>query len=291
MSRGRSLLFVHGTFSTAHGGFMQLPKDALQALSEHYEGRVFAFNHPSLSEDPQSNARTFLAMMRSAGATLDVDIICHSRGGLVSRALAERTNGSDATVSDFRVGTIVFVAAPNAGTLLAQPDHMMSMVDRYTTALNLIPNGPVQEFLEAFITCVKVIAHAVMRALDGLGSMNPVGKYLEIVNTPGESATRYFAIASNFEPNTPETAALRTLVKNMVADAVLDRVFKDAPNDLIVPTEGVYTAGGPHFPLTEDKRFIFPSERGIWHSAYFEQPETIAHLRQWLTEPAQPTVA
>lgn len=80
MSRGRSLLFVHGTFSTAHGGFMQLPKDALQALSEHYEGRVFAFNHPSLSEDPQSNARTFLAMMRAAGATLDVDIICHSRG-------------------------------------------------------------------------------------------------------------------------------------------------------------------------------------------------------------------
>lgn len=55
--------------------------------------------------------------------------------------------------------------------------------------------------------------------------------------------------------------------------------------------ERFQTAGGPNFPLTEDKRFIFPSERGIWHSAYFEQPETIAHLKQWLTEPEQRPVA
>jgi len=295
MAQGRSLLFVHGTFSTAHGGFMQLPKDALQVLSDQYEGRVFAFNHPSLSEDPQSNARTFLEMMNAAGATADVDIICHSRGGLVSRALAERANSSDASQSEasgtFKVGAIVFVATPNAGTLLAQPDHMMSMIDRYTTALNLIPAGPVQEFLEAFITCVKVIAHAVMRALDGLGAMNPVGTYLESVNRPGTCATRYFAIASNFEPNTPATAPLTTLVKGRIADAVLDRVFKHEPNDLIVPTAGVYTAGGPLFPLDEERRFVFPSERGIWHSAFFEQPETVAHLKQWLTEPATQPVA
>ncbi|HYW52032.1 MAG TPA: hypothetical protein VE861_15565 [Gemmatimonadaceae bacterium] len=285
MAGGRSLMFVHGTFSTAHGGFMQLPKETLATLSEHYGGRVFAFNHPSLSEDPQSNARKFLELMRAAGVTLDVDIVCHSRGGLVSRALAERAMTSATDADEFRVGAIVFVGTPNAGTLLAHPDHMMSMIDRYTTAFNILPTGPVEEILEAIVTTVKIIAHATMKALDGLMSMNPAGDYLETINKPGDSPTRYYAIAANFEPNTPTTAPLRTVIKHKVGDAVVDRIFKDAHNDLVVPTDGVFTAGGPTFPLGTEACLVFPAERSIWHSAYFEQPETTDRLRQWLTQP------
>lgn len=285
MAGGRSLLFVHGTFSTAHGGFMNIPKTTLEMLSAHYGGRVFAFNHPSLSEDPPSNAKKFFELMKASGKTLDCDIICHSRGGLVSRALVERSTASGVSEDDFRVGAVVFVGTPNAGTLLAQPDHMMSMIDRYTTALNIMPTGPVTEILEAIICTVKVVAHATMEALDGLMSMNPDGDYLKLVNRPGNTATRYYAIAANFEPNTPETAALKTIIKHKVGDTVVDRIFKDAHNDLVVPTDGVFTAGGPTFPLAETSRLIFPAERAIWHSAYFEQPETTERLRQWLTQP------
>ena len=282
MAEGPALLFVHGTFSTAHGGFMQLPKSVMQELSDKYGGRVFAYNHFSLSDDPQTNATKFFALMRAAGATLNVDIICHSRGGLVSRALAERAVGSDVTDAEFRVGSVVFVGTPNAGTLLAQPDHMMSMIDRYTTALNVLPTGPVEEILEAIVTTVKIVAHAAMKALDGLMSMNPVGDYLKGVNVAGDNGTKYFAICANFEPNTPETAPLRTVIKQKIGDALVDRIFKDAPNDLVVPTAGVFTATGPHFPLDETSRLVFPSDRAIWHSAYFEQPETADRLRQWL---------
>ncbi|MES3032579.1 MAG: hypothetical protein V4813_01130 [Gemmatimonadota bacterium] len=285
MAGGRSLLFIHGTFSTAHGGFMNIPKSTLEMLSAHYGGRVFAFNHPSLSEDPPSNAKKFFEMMKASGKTLDCDIICHSRGGLVSRALVERSTASGVSEDDFRVGAVVFVGTPNAGTLLAQPDHMMSMIDRYTTALNIIPTGPVTEILEAIICTVKVLAHATMKALDGLMSMNPTGDYLKLVNRPGNTATRYYAIAANFEPNTPETAALKTIVKHKIGDAMVDRIFKDAHNDLVVPTDGVFTADGPTFPLAETSRLVFPAERAIWHSAYFEQPETTDRLKQWLTQP------
>jgi pimeloyl-ACP methyl ester carboxylesterase len=282
MSEGRSLLFVHGTFSTAHGGFMQLPKDVLQELSDKYGGRVFAFNHPSLSETPKANAKKFFEMMRAAGAKLDVDIICHSRGGLVSRALTERAADSGVSDAEFRVGSVVFVGTPNAGTMLAQPDHMMSMIDRYTTALNVLPAGPVTEVLEAIVTTVKVVAHATMTALDGLMSMNPDGDYLAGVNVAGDNGTKYYAICANFEPNTPATAPLKTIIKEKIGDAIVDRVFKDAPNDLVVPTNGVFTTTGPHFPLGETARLVFPAERAIWHSAYFEQPETAERLRQWL---------
>lgn len=285
MASGRALMFVHGTFSTAHGGFCQLPKDVLQELTDSYGGRVFAFNHFSLSDDPHTNATKFFEVMRAAGVKLDVDIICHSRGGLVARALSERAGFSDVTDDEFKVGSIVFVGTPNAGTALAQPDHMMSMIDRYTTALNILPTGPVEEVLEALVTTVKVVAHATMTALDGLMSMNPDGAYLLRVNRPGEIKTRYFAIASNFEPNTPETAPLKTIITNKVGNAVVDRIFEAASNDLVVPTDGVFTAGGPHFPLDETARLVFPPDRGIWHSAYFEQPETAAHLKQWLAAP------
>jgi hypothetical protein len=281
---GRALLLVHGTFSTAHGGFSQLPKAALEELSAHYEGRVFAYNHFSLTDDPQTNAKTFFESI-PAEVTLDVDIICHSRGGLVSRALAEKSpTGIDGS-GKMRVGSIVFVGTPNAGTLLAQPDHMMSMIDRYTTALNVIPGGPVVEILEAIITTVKIIAHATMKSLDGLMSMNPDGKYLGAVNKPGDSATRYYAIASNFEPNTPETAPLKTIIKQKVGDAIVDRIFKNAPNDLVVPTNGVFTADGPSFPLKDADRLVFTSDRAIWHSAYFQQPETVTKLKEWLIKP------
>jgi hypothetical protein len=285
MAGGRSLLFVHGTFSTAHGGFQQLPKATMEMLSAYYGGRVFAFNHPSLSEDPPSNASHFFARMQEAGVTLDCDIICHSRGGLVSRALVERSTAGGVSADDFHVGAVVFVGTPNAGTLLAQPDHMMAMIDRYTTALNIFPTGAVTEILEAIICTVKIIAHATMKALDGLMAMNPAGDYLKLVNRPGNTDTRYYAIAANFEPNTPETAALKTIIKQKIGDAIVDRIFKEAPNDLVVPTDGVFTATGPTFPLAAASCLVFPSERAIWHSAYFEQPETTDRLRQWLTQP------
>ena len=51
-SEGPALLFVHGTFSTAHGGFGGLPVATMQALAQRYGSRVLAFDHPTLSADP-----------------------------------------------------------------------------------------------------------------------------------------------------------------------------------------------------------------------------------------------
>ncbi|TFH62109.1 MAG: hypothetical protein E4G90_09460, partial [Gemmatimonadales bacterium] len=113
----RSLLFVHGTFSTAHGGFGGLPHETMNKLHQGYQGRVFAFNHFTLSEDPNQNAQWFQKQL-PPGVTLDVDIICHSRGGLVSRTLAQKVAG-------LQVGKLVFVAAPNLGTPLTDPKHMV----------------------------------------------------------------------------------------------------------------------------------------------------------------------
>jgi hypothetical protein len=136
LGEGRSLLFVHGTFSRAHSAFGGLSRETMAELHGRYEGRVFAFDHFTLSDDPKTNVEELLARIPD-GARLDCDIVCHSRGGLVSRLLAEQ-----AGAPKIRVGTIAFVAVPNHGTILSDPRYMGSFLDSYLNLLNLIGAAP-----------------------------------------------------------------------------------------------------------------------------------------------------
>ncbi|MEO7520622.1 MAG: alpha/beta hydrolase, partial [Gemmatimonas sp.] len=190
---GRALLFVHGTFSTATAGFGSLPMPTMQALSRHYGGRTFAFNHFTLSDDPAQNAATLLDSIPD-GISLDVDIICHSRGGLVAREIA-----AQGAQRGLHVRKIVFGAAVNNGTVLANPDHMLQLLDRYTTIAKLLP-GPAQLVIDAIVTALEVIAKGLLPELAGVSAMDPSGPYLTRTNVPGETSVEGYAIASNFEP-------------------------------------------------------------------------------------------
>jgi hypothetical protein len=78
LTAGRALLFVHGTFSTAHGGFGDVPPALMQELHARYGGRVVAFDHHTLSHDPRRNVEQLLQRL-PAGAELDV--VCHQPAG------------------------------------------------------------------------------------------------------------------------------------------------------------------------------------------------------------------
>lgn len=91
----RILLLVHGTFSSTDGGFAQLAaagsgRAFLEGALTEYDA-VIGFDHRTLSVDPLTNARDLFDLLCARaprGAT--VDIVTHSRGGLVARALVER---------------------------------------------------------------------------------------------------------------------------------------------------------------------------------------------------------
>jgi pimeloyl-ACP methyl ester carboxylesterase len=280
LASGRALLLVHGTFSTAHGAFCGLDRKDIEELNAAYGGRVFAFDHPSLSEDPARNAKELSARI-PAGVALDVDIICHSRGGLVARELAERAATYGLTPDRFTVGRVVFVGAANAGTILAEPEHMMSMIDRLTTVTNLVPTGVVSEVLDALITVVKVIGHGGLKSLDGLASMNPKGTYLKGFTGGQKTGSTYFAITADFDASAqPATAPLASLVK----DALMDKIFEKAANDLVVPTAGVFAPNGsPSFPIEPVSRLEIPSSAGVVHTTYFASPDARRKMKEWLS--------
>jgi hypothetical protein len=279
LSKGPALLMVHGTASQTHTGFGQLPADYVAFLNDKYKGRVFAFDQITLSKDPLQNVEWLLTQV-PGDAQLDLDIICHSRGGLVSRVLAERQAALSLGGRQIRVRNVVFVAAPNAGTILTDAKYLGDYIDAWTNLLNFFPTNGVVDVLQVLITLVKQVAVGAFNGLDGLESMLPKGKFLAGLNAGQKSTTNYFALASDYGPS---NAGLQAWAKSRL----LDSIFKEK-NDLIVPTAGVYDQNGNQdFPITN--RYVFAPTDGVSHSEYFGNSVAREKIAEWLfAEPAMP---
>ena len=273
LSNGRSLLFVHGTFSQAHSAFGGLSSEAMVELNKHYDGRVFAFDHFSLSHDPKENVEWLLENLPD-DAALDLDIICHSRGGLVSRVLAEKQSEFSLESRSLNVGKVVFVASPNAGTDLADAEHMGDLIDTYTNLLNFIPDNPVTDILDGVITVAKQLAVGAVKGLDGLQSMRPGGEFQTLLNAAnGQGETSYFALGADY---TPAEAGF----KAWAMERLTGKVF-GAENDLVVPTASVYEENGSsRFPIVDP--LIFPADAGISHTTFFQNADVQEQLLTWL---------
>jgi hypothetical protein len=271
ISGKRALLFVHGTHTRSHVEFTHAPKDFVKWLHERYEGRVFAFDHPTLTATPHQNIEWFLDAVPPR-VELDLDVLCISRGGLVARRLAaEQGRGS----RSIHLGKVVFVATPNAGTSLADPEHLNDFVDSYTNVFALLPDTPVSIVLESIVAVAKLIAVNALKGLKGLGCMVPGGEFLGELRERGASADDHFALASDFEP-------VEAGLKKFVLDSLVD-VFQKEANDMIVPTAGVYEgSASPPFPIRQTGRLVFDRSKGVTHSGYVRSPEARAAIMGWL---------
>jgi hypothetical protein len=272
LGQGKALLFVHGTFSRAHTGFSGLSPEVMKQLHNLYEGRVFAFDHFTLSHSPQQNIEWLLSQLPD-DVDLDIDIVCHSRGGLVSRTLAEKQGELSSGQRRVNVGKLVFVASPNAGTILTDTEHMSTFIDTYTNLFNFVPDNGVTEVLEGIITVAKHIAVGAVKGLRGLQSMHPSGDFLKWLNVPTDIDSSYYALAGNFEPTESGWAM-------WAQDHLMDAIFK-SQNDLVVPTEGVFAVNGSSkFPIAE--RLSFDEHAGINHSTFFADQIVQDKLLSWL---------
>ena len=270
---GAALLFVHGTTAQAHTAFNQISPEVMTELHRRYAGRVFALDHFTISVTPHENV-PWLAEQMGVGAPLTLDVVTHSRGGLVGRALAERA--TELGFADrLTVRTLVMVASPNAGTVLADKDHISQLLDRFTDLVQFVPDNGVTDAIGLVLSVLKQLTVGAFGGLDGIMSMDPNGPYLTDFNeTPGSTAT-YRAVASNYEP--PGGSALARVAR----DAGTDIVFANLENDLVVPTAGAYEVDGAlGFPVVDP--FVFAAAAGVDHCGYFSRPEFTDKLLEWL---------
>jgi hypothetical protein len=277
----RALLLIHGTFDTIAGAFFRLPAATLTELHKRYGatdadpwGRVIAFDHPTLADSPIDNAREFLKLV--GNHALEVDIVCHSRGGLVTRSIAERPDDLGTLAPNLKVGTAVLVGATSNGTALADVDRWNQMIDRLTTLLSFAPVPAAVDVLETIFGLIRGLAVETAHDLHGLDAMSPKRPFLAGLNAQPKlgAGSSYRAVVSDYEPTDPD-------LKAFFADELKDEVVFKGPNDGMVDIDSIVgKAIVSPFPVTVT--CVFDKAEGIEHSNYFGQKKTTDAFLDWL---------
>lgn len=292
---GRILLLIHGTFSESERfftGFEGSPQglEFIDWARGHYS-HILTFDHPTLSVSPVLNARTLALLLGETQA--DIDVVCHSRGGLVTRWWLEVFDRASP-----QKRRAVFVGSPLAGTGLAAPMNIrssLSLLSNIGMALGAasaaVPFLTVLTGLFRIVTSVTKLAaktpavDAAVALVPGLAAQSRVGNNSEMISLrqpPQALAGRYFAVKSNFESEKPGWQFWRYFrnIGDRAKDTLADLVF-EGRNDLVVDT-------GSMIDLSDDRRI--PSEQVldfgtsdyVHHTNYFAQARTLAFIRERL---------
>jgi hypothetical protein len=273
-SKGRTLLMIHGTFSRASGAFNGLPLDSMKAIQAMYEDRVIAFDHQSISRDPTENIAWLLDTIPD-GLTLDFDIVCHSRGGLVARSLTERTEAMPGS-RKIKVHRTALVGTVNNGTILADVKHWNDLIDVLSTVLNTV-GVVVGDTVDLVLSFVRQIAVAAYPHLRGLSCMVPGGQFLKKLNGQPRGDNEYLAIASDYEPTDSHVASF-------FRDLVTDGLFSEKPNDSMVRIDSVVGTGADGEFAKVTDQFLLGETKGVQHSGYFANKDVADKLVSWLQE-------
>lgn len=281
-----ALLFLHGTTSTTAGAFSRLAErnGLMDSLYDRYGNRVLAFNHHTMSVGIAQNVIHFYEALKDHRGSYTFDIIAHSRGGLLARALAElndATIGSLAGIPGWRrpdrisvkFRRTIFVGTPNAGTALALPDKISGFLDHAATLANILPEFLGSFALSGILSVVAYVAETGLRHLPGLTDQAPDSDLIKNLNAGQVRSEQYYAIQANFEP--------RGILAEILKDSTVDYLFDNVENDLVVPTAGV--SGG--FGIPDDRIVEFSAEAGVHHSNFFSQERTAEAIDNWFKFP------
>ena len=305
-SQPRILLFVHGTFSSTVGAFHGLAAtqtgcDLLQWARGHYD-EVIGYDHPTLSVDPLRNAQDLWERLqqRYGDAAPRIDIVCHSRGGLVTRSLVERVLPGQTWRPE--IGRVVMVGCTNGGTHLAEPENWKPFVDLYTSlatnAVKLVTTAFAANTLgtvlgEAIKSVGALVKHLAVHMIDeegvpGLAAMRPGGAFVTELNQtnpgqPGPGSFRVHVVTSDFEPDKVDTSSVGALTASLcskLVDHLADGLL-DHDSDLVVDT-ALMDVIDPHVGGFVEDRLDFGANGWVHHLAYFVREETARALRRWL---------
>lgn len=293
------LLFVHGTFSNCDNLFAEMlaapnqaGKDLLGRAAAHYDF-ILTFDHPTVGVSPVMNGFDLAALLRPTPAS--VDVVCHSRGGLVTRWFLE--GFADPQMK--RRG--VLVAATVAGTSLAAPPKQRGAFQYLTnvgeTIGRILKLGSAHPFLAAAGTLMSIVTSLTKLAANtpvldagvllfpGLQGQSRVGNNPELLRlraNSGGAGVQYFAITSDFQPRDPGWNFLQYFSRPMlrVANAGADLLF-DGPNDLVVDTDAMTDLADQN-QLAAGDVLAYGTNESVYHTNYFRQEATLKFIRTHL---------
>lgn len=284
----KSLLLIHGTGSSSIGSFGEM-KDSKEweSLVAHYgESNIFALQHRTLTCSPLQNVFSALESLPSG---INLDLITHSRGGLVADLLARFSShhagfGEDelgvledhkrkndlemiaeiakvASSKKILIDRVIRVACPANGTTLAS--KRMDMI--LNVIINLVGSAIGSVTNPVFVTLKELVLASIetkddVDVLPGLESMNPESPFIKVLNFQGTErkiTSKLIVIAGSSE----FSVSFKSLV------VLVGKVFFRGKNDLVVDTASMEFGA----KREDGNTYIYLEETGkIDHISYFK---------------------
>jgi pimeloyl-ACP methyl ester carboxylesterase len=300
----RTLLLIHGTFSNGNMFLDEFNSTAegkeFQTWAAAHYDQVLTFDHPTLAVSPILNGADLQEAL--AAYKGEIDVVCHSRGGLVTSWWLRTTNQ--------KVNRVVFVASTLNGTSLADPRHLAAALDGFANLADIaaraaglagkvLPSagvwlGATAGLMKIFGGVLTAGARAPLTSaiglIPGLAAQSPYDINDELQRLHAGTWTtnpRCYAILSDFEPGGADSPWWQFWrgwkdPGTKIADALVDPIFgKDIKNDLVVNTSSMARLRGKDFPVGD--LHDYRTNELVHHINYFVQPKTFEHLKTWLT--------
>ena len=296
----RVLLIIHGTFSNCQNCVRSLAKivpganeSFLDWAKNHYDA-VLCFNHATLSRSPLINALQLETLLPEAK---QFDIVCHSRGGLVSRWWSEV-----ACRHSERRGKVIYVGSPMSGTSLAAPDRVREAIDYFTNIGHIVDQGldvasmfipylSVAQFMMSLVCSATSlvaktpVADAVIALIPGLDAQSRVKNNYELVELRNRQplVDNYYFVTSSFRPKDVGWAFWKyfTEASTRVKSLATGKIFP-GPHDLVVDTSSMLDLGGRNITIAKSHQFNFGTNDRVHHTNYFDFRETIDFMTKVL---------
>ena len=275
------LLLIHGTASSTEGSFGELRTEnsgkTWNTIKTQYHDIVLALEHRTVSVSPIQNA---IDALNALPAHCSLDIVSHSRGGIVADILARCDKRNDQPgftqqelakmnkedkhsqalmeeinalikVKAITVNKVVRVACPAQGTTLLSErlDHFLNGLLR---AIGLAFGGKINPFYQlvrAFIVDV-IKAKATPNVMPGLNAMIPNSPFQQVINNPHVLVKSHLAVIegnSEFGGNIKQSILV-----------IFSNLFYRAANDFVVNTSsmryGARREHGYHLFLSQDNQ-------------------------------------
>jgi len=287
----KSLLFVHGTGSSTLGSFAEMKgtEEWKTIVNTYGASNLLALQHRTLTCSPLENA---LAGLESLPDGITLDLITHSRGGLVGDLLArfashkigfdkqergvfskEEREGDLNTIQrivdlletkSIKIDRVVRVACPANGTTLAS-----RRLDMFLNVIINLLGAAVGSVSNPIFATMKELALASIETKDdvsvlpGLESMNPESPFIKVLNFQGtqlEVDSKLIVIAGSAE----FSMSFKSLA------VLVGKFFFRGKNDLVVDTASMEFGA----KRKAGNVFLYMEETGqIDHIKYFKTPK------------------
>ena len=287
------ILLLHGTNSSSKGSFGELMQcEVWRYLHKQYEGQVLALEHETLTKSPLQNVLTIVEQLPQHAS---VQLISHSRGGLVGDVLArfcssnESNRGFDINEINFlkkekrsadlknieainkllvnkkiTVSKFIRVACPASGTTLAsgRMDNFFNMTFNLVGLATGLMANPVYVSFKSLASSVINCKNDV-DILPGLEAMNPDSPFIKVLNSPSSQV-----ILDN--PLAIVSGNCKTKFNFKALLIIASKLFFTKHNDLVVNTAAMYRGA----IWQSNVQYFLDEATDVDHFHYFKNPGT-----------------